>query len=113
STGTRRRSVPAVGLPELPGRLRTAVPVLDVAQSPADLGGGVGLPVGAGGGHLVARQRLRDAVRAGSRVVRLVVPPTLAAPERVQRRHLVQAEPELGEQCAPDRPVAGVLLAVL
>ena len=41
-----------------------AVALLDVLQAPLDLGGRVGLPVGAGAGHLGARQRLRDAVGA-------------------------------------------------
>ena len=46
-----------------PGAARAAVAVGDVAQAPADLRGRVGLPVGAGAGHLRAGQRLRDAVR--------------------------------------------------
>ena len=41
--------VPAVGLPVRPGRRRRAVPALDVAQAPADLGRRVGPPVAAGG----------------------------------------------------------------
>ncbi|MPM98822.1 hypothetical protein SDC9_146012 [bioreactor metagenome] len=56
-------SVPAVGGLERPGLARGAVALLDVAQSPADLGDGIGAPVGAGGGHLGAGQGLRDAVR--------------------------------------------------
>src|SRR5690606_23848765 len=57
--------IPSPGLGVPPGSARRAVAALDVAESPLDLGGGVGLPVGAGAGHLAAGQRLRDAVRAG------------------------------------------------
>lgn len=46
------RLVPAVGLLVSPRRGRVAVPLLDVAQPPLDLGGGVRLPVRAGARQL-------------------------------------------------------------
>ncbi|SNY28846.1 hypothetical protein SAMN05421748_103143 [Paractinoplanes atraurantiacus] len=56
--------VVAVVLEVLPGAARGLVAALDVAEAPLDLGGGVGLPVGALGGHLAAGEGLGDAVRA-------------------------------------------------
>src|SRR5579862_1371585 len=56
--------VVVVGLPEGPGLAGVVVDGLDVAEAPLDLGGGVGLPVRSGAGHLVAGQRLGDAVGA-------------------------------------------------
>src|SRR5690606_13846382 len=108
----RSWSVPAVGLEERPGRVRAAVALLDATQTPADLGGGGGSPVVARRGHLLARQRLRDPVRAGGGILRQVVPAALTGPERVQRRHLVHPVAELRQQAATDLPVAGVVRAV-
>src|SRR5699024_1864216 len=58
--GAYRRAglVPAVGLPEGPGTARAAVTAVHVVEAPLDLGRRVGLPVGARGGHLGARERL-------------------------------------------------------
>src|SRR5690606_16485327 len=54
-----------------------AVAVLHVVQAPLDLGGGVGLPVGAGRGHLGGRQGLDQAVGAAGGVGGGVVPAAL------------------------------------
>ena len=58
-------SVVAVVLEVGPGTTGRLVPALDVAEPPLDLGGRVGPPVVRDRGHLAARQRLRDTVRAG------------------------------------------------
>src|SRR5690606_34380951 len=49
--GSWSGSVPVDGLGMGPGVARRAVALGDVAQTPGDLGGRVGLPVGPGGGH--------------------------------------------------------------
>src|SRR5579875_3692228 len=48
----RSNLVPAGGLRVVPGGARRAVPVVDVAQSPTDLGARVVPPAGTGGRHL-------------------------------------------------------------
>ncbi len=65
------------GLPEAPGVAGAAVAVLHVVQTPLDLGGRVGLPVGAGRGHLRARQGLDQAVGAAGGVGGVDVPVAL------------------------------------
>src|SRR4029453_4756387 len=80
SCGPEVRSVPAVGLRVGPGVAGAAVRVLDVVQPPLDLGDRVGAPVRSVLGHPVARERLRDAVRARGRVVGVVLPARLAGP---------------------------------
>ena len=45
-------------------------------------------PVGSRGGHHRSRQRLRDAVSAGTRVARVGVPPALPVPQRDQAAEL-------------------------
>src|SRR5690606_10502654 len=94
--------IPSPGLGVPPGSARRAVAALDVAESPLDLGGGVGLPVGAGAGHLAAGQRLRDAVRAGVAVHRPLVPAALLLPEALQAAPLVGAEAERAEHLLGD-----------
>src|SRR5690606_27293490 len=73
----RPGSVPAVGLPEVPGAAGAAVAVLHVVQAPLDLGLGVGLPVGARRGHLAAGQGLDQAVGAAGGVRGADVPVAL------------------------------------
>src|SRR5450755_3604579 len=84
------RSVTASRLLMRPRAGRRSVGALDVAKAPADLGSSVGLPVGAGAGHLRARQRLRDAVGARARVRRADIPAALVVPQRVQARELAR-----------------------
>src|SRR5512146_3329941 len=81
---------------------RAAVGVTDVAQAPPYLGSRVGGPVSARTGHLVARQCLRDAERAGRRVLRLVVPAAFGLPQGVQAPELVLSPPELAEHLLGD-----------
>src|SRR5690606_20534070 len=50
-----------------------------------------------GAGHLAARQRLRDAVRAGVAIPRPLVPAALLLPEALQAAPLVSAEAEGAE----------------
>ena len=85
-----------------PGAARGAVAVVDVAEAPLDLGGGVGLPVVAGGGHLGAGKGLRDAVGAGGGVGGADVPARLLLPQRLEAGELVEtpavvAEHRLGD----------------
>src|SRR5580700_4866613 len=94
--------VPAVGLFVRPGAARRAVTALDVGEAPADLGSRVGLPVGAGARHQRARQRLRDAVRAGTRVLGGDVPAALALPERLEARELAARPAEMAEHLLGD-----------
>ena len=75
----------------VPGRARPAVPALDVAQAPADLGGGVAAPALAGAGHLAARHGLRDAVGARVRILGVLVPAAFPVPQLVQRGPLALA----------------------
>src|SRR5882724_3072103 len=63
---------------------RGAVPRLDVLLAPPDLGGRVGPPVTSLAGHLRARKRLRDACRAGGRVVGVAAPAGLPVPQSLQ-----------------------------
>src|SRR5262249_12134771 len=87
-------SVPAVRLPERPCAAGTPVFRLDVADPRLDLGCGVGLPVGPGGGHLGPGQGLRYAVGAAG-VRRVPAPAALAGPDVVQAAELrvgVEAE---------------------
>lgn len=95
-------------IPRAAGR---TVPAGDVVEPPADLGGRVVLPVGAVGGHLVAGQRLRDAVGTGRWVVGVDVPATLAIPERSQALHLADAEPAVEHHRAAERAVPAVAAA--
>src|ERR1700734_4517860 len=81
SIGRKKDLIISVGELEIPRAAWGAVNGLDVSEAPFDLGSRVGLPVRAGAGHLVAGQRLRDAVRAGVRVFRLVVPAALPVPD--------------------------------
>src|SRR6266700_5787382 len=86
--------VPAVSFPEGPCVARRAVPLLDVAQAPLDLGRRAGLPVGPGGCHLRTRQRLRDAVRAAG-VGGIDPPAAFPGPDVVQAAELLLGvEPE-------------------
>lgn len=105
---TAPRSVEALGLGLRPGPARVPVPVLDVAQAPADLGDRVGLPVVAFGGHLGAGVGLRDAVRADG-VRRELVPTRLAGPEPLQARELLQVETPVEGDRAAGGAVPGVL----
>src|ERR1700733_13795471 len=75
--------VVAVGFFEGPGATGISVDALDVPQAPPDLGGRIRLPVRARAGHLAARQRLRDAVRAAG-VLRVVAPAALPVPDVLQ-----------------------------
>src|SRR5215217_1004472 len=95
----------------LPSLARRAIPVLDVVQPPLDLGGRVGLPVVAEGGHLAARQRLRDTIGARRTVVGLVVPVALAGPQLVQAWHLIELPPALEQLRAADRLDSAVAAA--
>ena len=88
------------GLGVAPRGARRAVDVLDVLQAPLDLGGRVGLPVGAGAGHLGAGQRLRDAVGAGGAVAGVRVPAALLHPQRVQAAELAGAPAVVAEHDA-------------
>src|ERR1035437_2639968 len=93
---TGQRLVIAVGFLEGPGAAGVPVDVLDVAQSPPDLGRRIGLPVRACAGHLAARQRLRDAVRAAG-VFRVVAPAALPVPDVLQAAEIgLRAEAEAG-----------------
>src|SRR5580704_12402790 len=95
SIGRKKDLIISVGELEIPRAAWGAVNGLDVSEAPLDLGGGVRLPVRARAGHLRARQRLRDAVRAGVRVFRLVVPAALPIPDVEQAaplRRLAEAE---------------------
>src|SRR4051794_33648694 len=65
-------------------RAGRAVGLADVPEPPADLGDRVGTPVRSERRHLVAGQRLRDAVGAGARVARVGVPAALTAPQSLQ-----------------------------
>src|SRR5690348_8561639 len=84
----RYRSVPAGALLVRPRGARRAIDLLDVAEAPLDLGGGVGLPVGPGAGHLGTRQRLRDAVGARDRVAGRGIPAALGVPQALQAAEL-------------------------
>ena len=90
---------------------RGAVAALDVVQAPLDLRGGVGLPVVAELRHLVAGQRLRDAIRAGALVLGHVVPAGLLGPQLVQAGHLAEGEARGEQQRASDGAVAAELVA--
>src|SRR5215470_20264440 len=83
------RLVPAGGLRVRPGGARRAVPGLDVAETPPDLGGGTRLPVRAGGRHLAAGERLRNPVSA-IRVGRVHIPAALALPQRLEAAELAR-----------------------
>src|SRR5699024_7757501 len=100
-------SVPADGLGVAPGTARSAVPAGDVVQAPGDLGGRVGPPVRARGGHLRPGQRLWDAVGTGGGVLRVRVPVALPLPERVQAAPLVRAPAAGGQQLLSDRARVG------
>ena len=82
-------------LPERPGAARRLVPTLDVVESPLDLRYRVGQVVRAVLGHLRGGQRLRNAVRAGTRVLVPFVPVALLVPHGNQAAHLIDAETEL------------------
>src|SRR6185437_545702 len=71
---------------------------LDIAQPPLDLSGRVRGPVRAGRGHLRAGQRLRDAVRTGIRVSRLVIPAAFPGPEAVQAAELTGGPAERAQE---------------
>src|SRR5690349_7550047 len=86
-----RRSVPADRLRVRPRAARRSVPAADVAETPADLGRGVRLPVRARASHLASGQRLRDAVGAAAGVVGAVVPAGLLVPQRDEAGELVAA----------------------
>ena len=103
----RANSVPAVGQLVIPRDARAPVAALDVAQPPADLGGGVGAPVVAGAGHLAARHGLRDAVRARVGVLGVLVPAALPVPQIPQRRPLPLAPAEAGHH-----PVGGAVIGL-
>src|SRR3984885_6890788 len=95
SIGRKKDLIISVGELEIPRAAWGAVNGLDISEAPLDLGGRVGLPVRARARHLVAGQRLRDAVRAGVRVFRLVVPAALPVPDVEQAaplRRLAEAE---------------------
>src|SRR5690606_26558603 len=91
SVGPRSRamSVPALVEEVRPGAARGRVAPRDVVQAPPDLRLGVGAPVRSVGGHLVAREGLRDAVGAGAGVVRGVAPAGLTRPQVVEAQPLV------------------------
>src|SRR6218665_1773184 len=76
-----RVSVPALGLRVAPRAARGAVPAGDVAEPPGDLRRRVGRPVAARGRHLLAGQRLRDAVGARADIVRVDVPVRFLVPQ--------------------------------
>src|SRR4051794_16165268 len=76
--------VPAGALRVRPRPARGAVPPLDVAEAPLDLGRRVRLPVRRDRGHLAARQGLRDAVRAAAGVGGVRVPAALPLEQLVQ-----------------------------
>lgn len=97
-----KRSVPTGLLEVRPRAARAAVAALDVSQTPLDLRGGVGAPVGAGRRHLRAGQRLRDAVRARILVLGVYVPVALAVPEVDKATELIIAEAEAGQHLAGD-----------
>src|SRR3712207_438602 len=61
------------------------------------------LPVRAGSCHLLAGERLRDAVGRRGRVVGMDVPAALLGPQGVEAGELVRSEAELGQQDAGDR----------
>ena len=84
------RSVPAGALLVRPGGAGRAVDRLDVAQTPADLGGGVGLPVRASAGHLGAGQRLRDAVGARVGLLAEGFQPLSRVPQALQAAELAR-----------------------
>src|SRR5215469_3211795 len=99
----RPGSVVAVRLPEGPGAARIAVRGLDVAETPPDLGGRVGLPVRTGTGHLGSGQRLRDAV-GPARVHGVVDPAALPGPDVVQAAKVdMRVEAERGHHVVGDR----------
>ena len=78
------RSVPVVPLPEGPRLHRRPVPLLDVVQTPVDLGLQVG-PVVPPCAHLGRRQRLRGMPQApDDGFTALVVPTGLTEPQRLQ-----------------------------
>src|SRR5690606_23081279 len=112
SVGPRRRatSVPALRREVRPRAARGAVAAGDVRQAPADLRVGVGGPVGAERGHLVAGKRLRDAIGAGGAVVRGVTPAGLARPQVVQAQPLVAAPAvQLARKALAELAVAALL----
>src|SRR4051812_37020016 len=94
--------------PRAAGRL---VPVLDVVETPLDLGYRVRAPVLAELGHLAAGQRLGDAVRARARVGGPLVPAALPLEEPVQTGELVDGEALFQHQRTADPAVAAELLA--
>src|SRR5258708_35406259 len=73
--------MPPCFVPEAPGFLGRAVRALDVTGHPLDLIVGVRLPVRPGTGHFVARQSLRNPVRAAG-IGRCDAPATLVLPHR-------------------------------
>src|SRR5580658_2313888 len=93
----KSRLVVPVGFLESPRAARIPVYLLDVAQSPPDLGGRIRLPVRPGAGHLAARQRLGDAVRAAG-VLRVVHPAALPVPQVKQAAEVgARGESEAGQ----------------
>src|SRR5690606_36887806 len=88
-----------------PSRAGRTVSGGDVAEPPLDLSGGVGLPVGAGAGHLVPGKRLRDAVGAAVAVHRPFVPAALLVPQ------LLQAAPLVGPPARGDHLLTQGLVA--
>src|SRR5690349_7601311 len=94
-----------------PGPTGRVVPALDVAQTPLDLRGGVGLPVRGDRPHLAAGESLRDSVRAGAAVRGAVVPPALLFEQLVEAGELVDPEPGVEHQRTPGLAGAGVLVA--
>src|SRR5689334_16844662 len=103
--------VPTHVLRVAPRAARGAVATLDVAETPLDLSGRVGLPVAAGRGHLLARQGLRDAVRTRAAVLGLVVPAAFPLPQLLEAGELGDLEAGFEHQGAADGPVAAELVA--
>jgi hypothetical protein len=93
---TSALSVPAVRLRVRPRPAWRAVPAIDVAQAPLDLGDGIPPPVRTEGRHLRARQRLRDAVRPAGPVRCVRVPARLPAEQPVEAAELDRAHPVEG-----------------
>src|SRR5579875_56143 len=88
--------VPVIGLFVTPGAARSAVSLLYVLQTPLDLRGRVGLPVGAHTGHPGTRQRLRDAIRTAG-VLRVNHPAAFVCPQVVEAAELRRRKAETGK----------------
>src|SRR5258708_32814797 len=94
--------MPPCFVPEAPGFAGRAVSALDVPEAPLDLSAGVRLPVRPGTGHLVARQSLRNPVRAAG-IGRCDAPATLVLPHREKTAVLrLGVESERGKQLVGD-----------